>query len=389
MANALRIHIALFSSTPYTFLMQRPQQLAQALVRAGCTVAYINPVRNPLSAFVRRLWHHRWHTPQVIEPGAVDLITLDQVQIPIVRIPILPHNTTPERIKHSLEFRLRAFFERPGAHVALLETPLWMRSLPLERFDLLCYDCIDEWGIISAGQPEEHKADQRETVERAGVIFYTAENLRRELEELAPKAPLIKIPNGVDYDWFQSRTKQGSVFCKADPSRLVVGYIGAVYDWIDVVLLMNVARLRPSMRFVLVGPLSRRNKKLLADAPRNLLAVGAVPYSEVPRRVAEFDVGLIPFRKSSVAHTTDPIKLYEYFALGKPVVATPMHELMVYERERLLRCADAPEAFAQAIEEAAASDTEALYERRKAVARNNSWSNRAARMLQAMRERME
>ncbi|MER3523793.1 MAG: hypothetical protein C4326_06905 [Ignavibacteria bacterium] len=389
MPNATPIHIALFSTTPYAFLMQRPQQLAQALVRAGCTVAFVNPVRNPISALVHRLWQSLWHTPEPVGYGAVDVITLDQYQIPIARIPILPYNTTAERIKRSLDVRLDAFFERPGTHVALLETPLWIRSLPFERFDLLCYDCIDEWEIISAGEPEEHKADQRETVGRAGAIFYTAENLRRELEELAPKVPLIKIPNGVDYDWFQSRTAQTNTFRRADPSRLVVGYIGAVYDWIDLGLLINLARLRPSMKFVLVGPLSRTNRKLLAGAPRNLVAVGAVPYSEVPMRVQQFDVCLIPFKNISVAHTTDPIKLYEYFALGKPVVATPMHELKVYEAEGLLKFADTPEAFAQAIEEAAGSDTEVLCEKRRAVARRNSWGDRAARMLQAIREQLE
>ena len=50
--------------------------------------------------------------------------------------------------------------------------------------------------------------------------------------------------------------------------------------------------------------------------------------------MGDFDVGLIPFKKNSLTASVDPIKYYEYRALGLPVVSTAFGEMLVHGKEQ-------------------------------------------------------
>jgi glycosyltransferase involved in cell wall biosynthesis len=94
---------------------------------------------------------------------------------------------------------------------------------------------------------------------------------------------------------------------------------------VDVELLMHCAKGLPDATFVLVGPVKRHRVKVapLEDLS-NVHLLPPCPHSEVPAIVAALDVCLIPYRMTAYTKGLSPIKLYEYLALGKPVVATDL-----------------------------------------------------------------
>jgi glycosyltransferase involved in cell wall biosynthesis len=98
--------------------------------------------------------------------------------------------------------------------------------------------------------------------------------------------------------------------------------------------------------------------------------LGPKPHDELPHYVAAMDVCLIPFRVTPLTHGVNPNKLWEYFALGKPVVCTDFSPFMHAFRD-LARVAAMPAAFVDAIAAALADPGDAAA--RRAAARARDW----------------
>lgn len=154
----------------------------------------------------------------------------------------------------------------------------------------------------------------------------------------------------------------------------IVGYVGALHEWVDVVLLREVAMAMPDFQFILVGPIVREVEAL--RGLRNVRLVGQKPHAEIPRYIRSFDVCIIPYVRDAYTETTYPAKLNEYLALGKPVVATPLPELEDYNREfdGVLRLAGDAPMFSKALREAVVNTTPAVQEHFRSVARKNAWT---------------
>lgn len=204
------------------------------------------------------------------------------------------------------------------------------------------------------------------------LVFANSRRLREQASRHNPSSHLFRA--GVNLEVFE----RGPVLPK--PAELegregpIIGYIGALHEWVDVDLLQDVAAAMPDCQFVLVGPVVRE-----VDALRrlpNVRLIGPKPHGELPRYIRHFDVCIIPYVRNAYTETTYPAKLNEYLALGKPVVATPLPELADFNREygEVLRLAGDAPAFVKALCEATAGTTPAMQERFRNVARQNSWA---------------
>src|SRR5436309_7401540 len=110
--------------------------------------------------------------------------------------------------------------------------------------------------------------------------------------------------------------------------------------------------------------------------------LGERPYQELPQLLRDVSVAIIPFKIVELTRCTNPVKLYEYMAAGKAVVAAPMPE--VVEATDLVYIAEDAASFAARIEEALAEDNPALRARRQAWAREHNWTSRARQMIGAI-----
>ena len=219
------------------------------------------------------------------------------------------------------------------------------------------------------------------------LVFANSGRLRVQASRHNPCAHLFRA--GVSLEVFETSLDL------AKPTELqgldgpIVGYVGALHEWVDVELVRKVAVAMPDFQFILVGPIVRDVEALCGL--QNVRLVSQKPHAEIPRYVRSFDVCIIPYVRDAYTETAYPAKLNEYLALGKPVVATPLPELEDYNREfdGVLRLAGDAPMFSKALREAVENTTPAVQERYRRAARKNAWSVIVADMSRLIEERLQ
>ncbi len=268
---------------------------------------------------------------------------------------------------------------------AVLDSPIliigtsWYAPI-LEWFvnPIVVYDYFDNLEV-SSGLLENHERLLRE----AEIVLASS---RRLLDSISGTRPdTIYVPNAVDYEFIQgARPKDGDLFPEDLRSLLemgnpIIGYIGALARWFDYNLVASVADSHPEWVFVLVGvdyDGSLAKSGLLSRS--NVVWLGWKPYKELFNYVWKFNVGIIPFVLTEVTMDASPIKLFEYFACGKPVVSTPLPECLGYPE---VFVASDEREFSVQIRKAldASKDLEYL-SRIDRIARENTWQDRVLRL---------
>lgn len=217
---------------------------------------------------------------------------------------------------------------------AIVVTPAWTPWLEELPFAKVIYDCIDD---LQVHVPRPELAGlfagwETELLVRCDAATVTAEHLATSLRRRRPDLPLTIIRNGVDAAWFQevaASSARPAVLPPAD--RPIVGFVGALYRWIDWRLIEQVVDEIPEARFVFVGPDDRAAAIASLRTRPNVQFRGARPYAHIPAYIDAFDVCWVPFTQDDISHAANPVKIYEYLALGKPVVSTPVADTQLFE----------------------------------------------------------
>jgi glycosyltransferase involved in cell wall biosynthesis len=340
----------------WTYRRQRPQQLAEALARRGMRVFYgsLEGEGEP-------------EEPAGVAPG------VSLLPIPGIR----REDPADRRLEDAALERAFAGIANARARfgladgVVLVQSPFWAPLALALRARLgwrIVYDCLDAHEAFEKNRPGVLAGAERDLVAAADLVTATSEPLRRHLLESGASARLL--PNACDFALFEPVPPP-----RPRPEALTVGYAGAVDEWFDMPLVAATAERRPSWRFEIVGGVDDDAGPL----PRlpNVAFHGERPHAEMPEWHARFDVEIIPFRLSALTHATDPVKLYEAAAAGRPVVATPMESLRAFAALGIVRLAANPEELEREIA-AAADGASAGAADRRAFARENTWDRRAA-----------
>jgi GT2 family glycosyltransferase/glycosyltransferase involved in cell wall biosynthesis len=260
--------------------------------------------------------------------------------------------------------------------VAIVHLPFWTAlavALRQSRGWRIAYDCMDEWSEFPGiGQP--FLDDEIALIEAADLVFVTGNLLLKKWK--AHKDNCVLVRNGVDFEFFSKACAPNSLLAGIESP--IIGFYGAIADWIDLELVSRLSTLRPQWAFVLVGDVFVDSLLDLKTRP-NVHLLGRRPYVDMPRYLYRFDVCLVPFKLNRVTHAVDPVKLYEYISVGKPVVSAPLQELSIYGS--FLYFADGADDFVSKIEMALRErhDLTKISER-IALARNNDWAERFASM---------
>jgi teichuronic acid biosynthesis glycosyltransferase TuaH len=223
----------------------------------------------------------------------------------------------------------------------------------------------------------------------ADVVVSSATALHEEALVQCREANCVCIPNGVDVRHYRDarhllvELPESMAMFRGRYQR-IVGYFGAIAPWLWYEVIEQVSDLMPNVGFVFIGP---DYSGCVPRLPRrdNALYLGAVNYAVLPAYACLFDVCFIPFRPGDVARSTSPLKLYEYFALEKPVVVTAdMNECVAFREVFAGRdAAELVEAINSAFE---VCDHEEYQAKLRALADANSWGIRAGEYLAALEE---
>ena len=264
----------------------------------------------------------------------------------------------------------------------IVSTPWWLpviRDLPRR---LLCYDYIDHLTVHCAGRPAQVLVGWDESLLRiCDRVTTVSEPLRQSLRQRVDPSRIRLIANAVERSWIEHPPdpipRRQIVGGSARP---IAGFLGALFEWVDIELLAAVAARMPEITFALVGPTRSGIDVSRLKALANVRFFPAQPYADVPRWIGAFDVCLIPFKDDIISRCADPIKIYEYLALGKPVVSSVPFASGDDPPPMLI--GDSPDAFVRCIR--AALCDEHGREARIEFARRHTWDKCAASLLSAL-----
>ncbi|GEM_PF-2083738 len=259
--------------------------------------------------------------------------------------------------------------------ISLLYDPKTFEDLPNSLF---ISDIEDDYKYFYKQQFQAQiQQIESEMARNADLVFATSQPLYERLITLNSKTHLI--PNGVDENFIQ--VAEGKLHKPADmPDGIVIGFEGAIANWLDFDLLYTLAEAIGNAKIVLVGKLlvslDRELFKKLTSLS-NVVYLGEKPYHELPTYISYFDVGIIPFSISSLTKAVHPNKLYEYLSCGIPVVSTMLPEIARYAREGVLEVADDTDSFISATRKMIACRRDSiLVTQRVSIARDNTWRSR-------------
>ena len=215
-------------------------------------------------------------------------------------------------------------------------------------------------------------------------VAATAEVLRQDVLRRRGPERLSLVTNGVDVTFF--RTWEPYVFEPAfqailDRGKPIVCYYGALAAWLDYGLLRQIARSgRWSLVLIGVKYDGSFDRELRGTAGIDWL--GPRDYAVLKYYARAADVLILPFQVSELTHATSPVKLFEYMALGRPIVSADLGECRRYQS--VLRAQDRAD-FLRLLDEALRLRDDpsylALLDRE---ARDNDWREKAAALLRLM-----
>lgn len=252
---------------------------------------------------------------------------------------------------------------------------------------VVVYEYIDHIDPMISGEPEniQRLLALKEHAFSGGVDFIvaSAKKLQEEAIEALGRERVILAQNGVDTVHYRNPVHDHTPLPESllefrKKYKKIVGYFGAMAPWLWYDAITQLTEARPDIGFLFIGPDYYGGVKKLPSR-ENFLYMGPIDYKILPAYARQFDVCLIPFSPGEIAKTTSPLKLFEYFALEKPVVVT----------SDMQECVAFPEVFSGssalgleiAIDKAfAGKDDKSFMERLSVLADQNDWIERARAM---------
>ena len=248
------------------------------------------------------------------------------------------------------------------------------------------YHCVDDWPALlpmaGMGKPERICKDEKKLISRVDLVFRVSAQLLNYLK--IPNTKVFDIPNGVDIDLFNPErfSDESSQDDMKDIPRPIIGFSGSIGKWIDIELLIQVSKRFEKESLVIIG-LNEKNPNIhKLQQLKNVHFLGMKSREEVPQYISGFDVCLMPFNRTEVGKGLLPLKMFEYLALGKPIVATSSEVLKQFEK--VLYLADDKDAFVQEIENAMGDHDRTNSDSRRKYALKYSWKNRVSDYLVAI-----
>jgi glycosyltransferase involved in cell wall biosynthesis len=362
-----RPDLLFYPMTDWHMRTQRTQQLVRAFAGLGFRCIYVNPHLG--REFETTPLFDKAHRLAQLEDNIFEL----HVRLP--REPVFHDRLLEADEEEIIAAAVRRVLPPRAIVIQMLSFPLWLgvaRRFRSESAFPIVYDCHD---LLSGFRNicGDMLAAEEELLRDADLVLFSSQGLADRYRHVKK---WLLVRNAVTASQFATAGARLG-------TTAVAGYVGALDSWFDIEALEQAATLHPQCRFVLAGRVEFEPIRRLQALP-NVELVGEVPYSRVPELLGQFRVALIPFRINPLTLMTNPIKLYEYFSCGLPVVSTPLPEVQVMGD--LVYVGRDPSDFARQVTRAFTEDDPARRARRKEIAAREDWTGRARDISAALGE---
>lgn len=329
MASLPRATLLCLSHLRWDFVWQRPQQLMSRLARDYDVWFFEEPLFD------------EWSAPHLEVREVAEGVT--------VLVPWLPLDLGEQRTISLQRQLLDDWLAQHGkVHLLLWYfTPMSLRFTRHLAGQVVVFDCMDELSAFRHA-PAALAELERQLLERADVVFTGGRSLWESRRERHGNVHLM--PSSVDIAHFaHARVAQPEPADQAGIGRPRLGFFGVLDERLDIVLLRELAMRRPQWQIVLIGPVVKIDPDSLPRQP-NLHYLGARDYQTLPAYLSGWDVALMPFAMNESTRYISPTKTPEYLAGGRPVVSTPIHDVVErYADSGVVSIAATPQAFIEAI----------------------------------------
>lgn len=375
------VNIVIFSSLPWDFLWQRPQQIASRLAKRGYNIVYFeNPVYLDSATKLKE---------RIQKKQFIDIIPKDD-HLWIIKIYFPPFRGKFRTIKDKfVNLCFRYCLRKLGFNVDLalfycLDFVPQIKTLHAKNIKI-AFDFVDDILSFPEYAFTHYKQQQSQLITSSSVVFATSSILCNKVAIENPKC--FYLPNAMDFDHFNAAaTGPVHLIELANVKHPVIGFIGAFLEWVDDGLVLKLAQTHPEYSILIVGPVDIVKDKF-AKYP-NIIMVGTKPYHTLPSYLSNIDVCIIPFKINNITLAANPIKMYEYLAAGKPVVSTALPEVIRNASEVVYIGKDNDD-FIKKVELAVKESNEKdsiLIKNREEFAKKNSWDSRVEVIDSLLRE---
>lgn len=277
---------------------------------------------------LRSFWRAPIRRTKLLKKGLVSLTSISQIRrlIEKEQIDVLMLYNLPQAplLRLAEQTGCRVHFDLADDLVAMME--------------------VEDRLVARAGGSLIARVAQERMISRSSTVTVASSVLQEKV-----KRPVLMLPNGADLA--ELARADGSAW-RSSVTEPTVGFVGAFEYWVDFDLILESARRLPEVKFLLVGGGRRLNQlqeRIARLGLTNIKLTGAMPYREAMNHVEAMDVCLLPFTHDAVSDGSCPLKLFEYAALGKPVVSTSAREVKRIGAGWVSFADDAP-SFATAIQ---------------------------------------
>ena len=356
-----------FSHLRWDFVFQRPQHLMTRFAASRRVIFWEEPVAAPLD-----------------DAAGLDLKVCPKSGV-IVATPRLPEALHGEARARALGALLDGLMaaEKISRPIRWYYTPMMLGFSRHIEAAAVVYDCMDELSHFKFAPPELRELEQALMAE-ADVVFTGGYSLYEAKKRQHPN--IHPFPSSVDRPHFAQARAWDAAQEPEDQAALPrprLGFYGVVDERMDLGLLAHLADARPDWTLCIVGPVVKIDPTDLPQRP-NIRYLGGKAYADLPAYLAGWDVALMPFAINDSTKFISPTKTPEYLAGGRPVVSTPITDVIRHYGDlEGVKVAGTPEGFVDACDAALklAADPQGpwLAEVDKALA-ELSWSHTFARM---------
>jgi glycosyltransferase involved in cell wall biosynthesis len=265
-------------------------------------------------------------------------------------------------------------------HLFWYYTPMALEFSRKYNAELTVFDCMDELSAFKFA-PEELTTLENELLARTDLVFTGGHSIYEAKKNR--HSNIYPMPSSIEKAHFAKARIAG----KVRDGRVKLGFFGVIDERFDLELIRDMATQKPEWLFELIGPVVKIDPETLPKN-ENICYLGQKSYQELPQYLAGWDIALIPFLLNESTRFISPTKTPEYLAAGKPVISTPIRDVVnPYGKRRLVHIASTAEDFIRAAELELRNTEKDLWLRQvDAFLELNSWDLTAAKMAGLMKE---